>query len=348
MDRSSTVVCIVGAVAAVLGAPAIAAPLILRDATVNVIDFGRISATPGQTYLGAFDVIGVVGVASNRNVDVECGIAVAALNCPAAGTRSTSYTATPFSVFPGITAASSATSEPNFQDSTARVTGTGTSAFTATSQSYQSWAVEGQQLRLNYSGGTAAFSVPLIMTYDLEALVEDRSAAALDRSLYSAFSSALINIVDSTTYVPPSAQSGAIDVGRATAALSIAFRAASGDLNLAGGSEDGTVGFMVRPNTNYWVQSEAANLVRFFGRPGGVSLAGLDVALFAAVDPVFSIDPVWIAANPELARLVSLSVGTIADPPPRVPEPGSLLLLTAGLAGMLVARRRRSSEAVLR
>src|SRR5438045_12033 len=69
----------------------------------------------------------------------------------------------------------------------------------------------------------------------------------------------------------------------------------------------------------------------------------LDMQLFMAdlfagtadafFDPYIFIDPVWLSSHPGYSVIVSPGIGNAAPGVPGVPEPGTLALFGAGLAG---------------
>ena len=78
----------------------------------------------------------------------------------------------------------------------------------------------------------------------------------------------------------------------------------------------------------------------------GMNTAGGGTSASASVDPYIFIDPTFLANNPGYTLLVASGINNSPPGPPAgVPEPSTLILLGAGLAGFTTMRRARKAKA---
>jgi hypothetical protein len=188
------------------------------------------------------------------------------------------------------------------------------------------------QLNILYTGGLPLpANVGVDMNYTIAANVQDNSTgAAASSDSYVAEIVALLSVADWNTLQAPSGSIFATGTGYEVAT--------DAGTSLSGFPSSDTLSgpdlLTLAVDTPYVVSPELG--LGFY--LGGGDFSGLDVTVMGSVDPTFTIDPNWLAENPEYTAsdfTISLvSTTTVAEPP-------SVALFALGAAGLVLFGRRR-------
>jgi len=194
-------------------------------------------------------------------------------------------------------------------------------------------ATDWQLLRFVLPQAGAPDALLVDMAYSIDASVTDNSSLGSPDAGYSAVTNANI---------------GVYEVATITAAQQIYTPFAQGvtlqtfhtaPMSARESRDDMVETITVKPNTDYWViLSSTADLflASLSLDPAPIDFAGLDVSLSATSDPVFSLNPAFANANPDVAA--ALEIARLST----VPIPAARPLLVTGLLGMVAFGRARA------
>lgn len=194
-------------------------------------------------------------------------------------------------------------------------------------------ATDWQLLRFILPEANAPAELLIDMTYTISTAIEDNSALSSPDADYSAHTNGNVGIYEVATINPAQEIFTPFAQGITLQTFSAAPLMKEESLD----SVIETIS--VKPNTDYWVILSATAdlfLISLSLDPASIDFDGLDVSLTAFSDPLFSLNPTFAGANPDVAA--TLEIERLST----VPVPAALPLLVAGLLGTIVFGRKRS------
>jgi len=174
-----------------------------------------------------------------------------------------------------------------------------------------------QQLRFNVSGPTVPEFIDVDITFSISASVNDNTTGTT--AFYFPYASGGVEVLEAST----------VDLNALSvlAAFSAIASISDGEKSLINSTDT----ISVRPNADYWVRLITQANITF----NDGDFTGLDVEINGYADPTFALNPLFAAANPDIAAALVIEQVSI------VPLPAAGLLFAPAMFGLALWSRRK-------